>query len=356
MDASIKVKPRQSALDYIEAIRDETPGDGAKKLDAWRTEDAAVCSKQARITAVRILIGMAMVEEYGDPPHGQGHQKAEEVAAKYGLKFRRAHDYMQAARAFIRATGLHISDGDDTSTMNLTVEVFDREVQDVRAYIRSWTAYGGNGAEHDARLDRIARAKIVRPSSPEPKDKPTPRAPSQKAWDKLGERFLVNLPDLEGAALYDRLVEHRKLTDQKIGELVVHPTHGAKEGILAELEVLLLRVSTLPDEERWLTVREMSDRAWKKRQEEAKWHDLIEAEEQRIKNRVRIEEHIAAGETRIMLSEVKGLHPVMDWVIGRVLLELYEMNDYLHLYRTCSPRPQVGCSRPGETPGSPWSS
>ena len=24
--------------------------------------------------------------------------------------------------------------------------------------------------------------------------------------------------------------------------------------------------------------------------------------------------------------------------------------------RTCSPRPQVGCSRPGETPGSPWSS
>lgn len=334
MDANIKPKNFGSALDYIEAIRSETPGDDAQKLNTWRTEDAATCSKQARITAVRILIGMEMNKAYGTPAPGGKQAKRREVAAQYDIGLRRAYDYMVAANAFVRATGLHIPDGDSDGLV-LPVAVFDREVQEVPAYVHDWT----QGIDHDERASRIADADITRPPSPDPKEKPQPKSPSPKAWANAGEKFLTVFPEVEGATLRDLLLEHGKLLGLRLADLTVFPEHRTKDGILSELEVLLNRASMLPDGERWDTVRALADRAWKQRQIERERYEEVENERQRCANRASIEEYVRTGGRHhihsaghIGLREVKGLHPAKEVPITRDLLVTYGLNELLHLY------------------------
>jgi hypothetical protein len=297
-----------SAHDFLQQMVNETPGDTEEeKLLAWLQQDQAELSNLALATARRVLIGMQMLKEYGEPAHGEKQKARAAVAAKYGIKLTRAYHYMSAADAVIRATGLHISDGDVDENLILPKRAFDREVQDVQNYVACWM----QGVDADEKAAKIAESRTIHlPEPPDPVPPPK-KPPSRKAWEKAGEKLLTELPQVEGHVLRAALVAHRDQVDRKLMDLVDHPGLRTPGGLLAEVTALVARAKELPDPKaRLATLSQIRDNAHAVWLEAYNLEQKAWNEDRRLENLASIESAVAAKDWNrfLVLSSVAGLH------------------------------------------------
>lgn len=238
----------RSAHDYLLHVRNSTPGEESEQIAAWMAEDAGAYSKQMHLTAVRILIGVAMVADYGTPKRKEMKVKRAEVAAKYGMKLRRAYDYMNAATCFYSATELHSTD-EGAEDMLLPVAALNREIQDVPNFIRCWLA----GEDADAKADRLAHAIVLdlddnEEDDDEDDDEPKTRK-SRATFEKQGEAYLTKLFNGDGAAIKDGLVAHIRQAERRLMDFTDHVAVIPAVEVLDEYEAIVNRAVRTQDPE-----------------------------------------------------------------------------------------------------------
>ncbi len=229
-----------TAEQYLDEVRLDTWGTDEEKVQEWLKNDKTCHTRQARDTAERVLLGMAMLKEYGKPDHNDKLARRREVAAKYGMKVRHAFTYMGAARAVENALALQISDADGQPSKDarpLTKRAFDRPIVKVQAFVEAWE----NGVDMDERDEVIAGGEIVvKRVKKDPKESET-KPPKLATWLSQAKKLLVNLPEGEPEKVANAVATLKEDASLKLTVMADGPVLRREDSIVKELDVLVER-------------------------------------------------------------------------------------------------------------------